>query len=415
MSEVKDKAMRAREASRVMAVASTNVKNNVLQSMADMLIKRKGDIVAANATDMDNARSNNMTIALQDRLRLDEARVYGMVDGLMIVKNLPDPIGELINGWVRPNGLKIRKQRVPIGVIGIIYEARPNVTVDAAGLCLKSGNVVLLRGSSSALNSNKVIIECLQEAALANGLPAEIVQLIEDTDRASVNELMTLNGYVDLLIPRGGAGLIQNVVKNATIPVIETGVGNCHVYVDAEADLVKAQAIAYNAKVQRPSVCNAAESLLVHADVAELFLPGILEMYKAAGVLIKGCEKTRIIDNSVEPATEQDYRTEFSDYIISVKIVDTVDEAIDHIYEYGTKHTEAIVTENITTANKFVDNTDAAAVIINASTRFTDGGEFGFGAEIGISTQKLHARGPMGLVELTTIKYIVEGNGQVRE
>ena len=346
---------------------------------------------------------------------LDGSRIEGIAKGVDQIIALGDPIGEIIGGGNRPNGLQIIKTRVPLGVIGIIFESRPNVTVDAAALCLKTGNVVILKGGKEAINSNICLGKIMREAVGSAGLPADIIQVVENTDRETTNELMRLNGYVDVIIPRGSANLIQAVVRNATVPVIETGAGNCHVYVDASADLDMAVEITDNAKTQRPSVCNAIESLLVHKDVAEKFLPMIAERFKSHNVKIYGCDRTiAILGSSVEKATETEYATEFNDYIIAVKVVDDIDEAIAHIRKYSTKHSECIVTSSLENARKFQTQVDAAAVYVNASTRFTDGGEFGFGAEIGISTQKLHARGPMGLAELTTVKYLINGNGQVR-
>ncbi len=409
------KAKKAREAARKLAYLSTDIKNDALLAMADSLLKNTYNILEANALDVQEGAKNGLSQALLDRLLLNQARVADMANGLAMVASLPDPVGEVESMWTRPNGLRIGRTRVPLGVVGIIYEARPNVTVDAAGLCLKAGNAVLLRGGSEAINSNKAITNVIAEAAIREGMPEGAINLIETTDREAVNFMLKLNGYIDVIIPRGGAGLIQTVVQNATVPVIETGVGNCHVFVDRYADLEKAQRIALNAKCQRPGVCNALESLLVHQAVAAEFLPGALEALKTAGVEVRGCERTRAAAGWVKPASEEDYASEFLDLIISVKVVDSFDEALDHIYRYSTRHSDAIVTENYPRAMRFLNEVDAAAVYINASTRFTDGGQFGFGAEIGISTQKLHARGPMGLKELTTNKYIVFGDGQIRE
>jgi glutamate-5-semialdehyde dehydrogenase len=338
-----------------------------------------------------------------------------MAKGVEELIAMTDPVGQVVDGFTRPNGLRIIKTRVPLGVIGIIFESRPNVTVDAAALCLKAGNVVILKGGKEAINSNKCLGGIMRAAVEQEGLPADVIQVVEDTSRETTTELMRLNGYVDVLIPRGGANLIQAVVKNATVPVIETGAGNCHVYVDSSADLDMAVEITDNAKTQRPSVCNAIESLLVHKDVAEKFLPMIAERFRSHDVKIYGCDRTRaILGSGIEPATETEYATEFNDFIIAVKVVDTIDEAIAHIRKYSTRHSECIVTSALASAEKFQKEVDAAAVYVNASTRFTDGGEFGFGAEIGISTQKLHARGPMGLTELTTFKYLINGCGQIR-
>ena len=408
-------AAEARVASRALAAMPSDTKDAVLRSWADALESRATEILAANSVDLAAARTNDISEALVDRLCLDEARIQEMAEGLRMLATLPDPIGTVLDDWTQPNGLRIQKVRVPLGVIGVIYESRPNVTVDAAGLALKSGNAVLLRGSSMAEQSNEVLIRVLQESGAAAGLPAGSVQAVPPT-RESAGELMRARGLIDLLIPRGGTELIQRTVSESTVPVIETGIGNCHVYVDAAADLDKAVSILMNAKVQRPAVCNAAESFLVHAAVADAFVPRAIEALQASGVTIYGDERIRAYDadRSVEPATDEEYRAEFYDLRISAKVVDSLEDAIAHITEYGTQHTEAIVTEDPAAAQRFVDAIDAAAVMVNASTRFTDGAEFGFGAEVGISTQKLHARGPMGLPELTTYKFVVRGNGQVR-
>lgn len=414
--EVLKKAAQAREASRLMSTLSSEVKDRALLAMAVELVKQSGKIITANKADMTSGKKKGLSSALLDRLLLTEDRIAEMAEGLQVVAALPDPVGEVISMWKRPNGLQIGKMRVPIGVIGIIYEARPNVTVDAAGLCLKTGNAVVLRGGSEAINSNKAITEIISRAALQAGMPKGAVQLIETTDREAVNVLLKLNEYIDILIPRGGAGLIQTVVKNATVPVIETGVGNCHVYVDNEAEPEIAKRIVINAKTQRPGVCNAMETLLVNRDVAAGLLPDLLNTLKNEyKVEIRGCPATKKLVRWVKKATEDDYYAEFLDLILAVKVVKDINEAIDHIYKYGTKHSEAIVTNNYSKARRFLQEIDAAAVYVNASTRFTDGFQFGFGAEIGISTQKLHARGPMGLAELTTIKYIIFGDGQVRK
>lgn len=408
-------AQKAKEAARKLGHLSSAVKDKALMAMADALEARTDDILEANSIDMQAGREKKLSTALLDRLLLTNDRVKEMADGLRAIAALPDPVGEVIHMWKRPNGLQIGKIRVPVGVIGLIYEARPNVTVDAAGLCLKTGNAVLLRGGSEAFNSNKRIAEIIADAATSAGIPAGAIQLIETTDREAVNVMLKLNEYIDILIPRGGAGLIQTVVQNATVPVIETGVGNCHVYIDNEADLDMAMNIVINAKTQRPGVCNAMETLLVHEEVAEKVLPPLLNKLRDEyNVEIRGCEKTKAIVPWVKDATEEDYYTEFLDLILAVKVVRDMDEAIDHIYKYGTKHSEAIITNNYNKSRRFTEEVDAAAVYVNASTRFTDGFQFGYGAEIGISTQKLHARGPMGLPELTTTKYIIFGNGQVR-
>ena len=405
----------AKAAEPAVASASTMVKNNALAAIAKALRENKALIIAENAKDMKAAEENGMSKAKQDRLLLDEKRIEGMAEGVDQLIMLNDPIGQVIDGFVRPNGLSIIKTRVPLGVIGIIFESRPNVTVDAAALCLKAGNVVILKGGKEAINSNKCLGDIMRKAVESAGLPADAIQVVGDTSRETTTALMQLNGYVDVLIPRGSANLIQAVVKNATVPVIETGAGNCHVYVDASADLDMAVNITDNAKTQRPSVCNAIENLLVHKDIADKFLPAIAERFKSHSVKIYGCDRTiAILGDSVEKATETEYATEFNDFIIAVKVVDDISEAIAHIRKYSTRHSECIITKSLDNARRFQHEVDAAAVYVNASTRFTDGGEFGFGAEIGISTQKLHARGPMGLTELTTVKYRVNGDGQIR-
>ena len=415
MSYTEELGKRAKAAEAAAAGASTLQKDSALAEISKALIENKALIIAENAKDIAAAKANGMTEAKQDRLKLDEKRIEGIAKGVNELIALKDPIGEVIGGGNRPNGLQIIKTRVPLGVIGIIFESRPNVTVDAAALCLKAGNVVILKGGKEAINSNVCLGNIMRKALEKVGLPADIIQVVENTDRETTTELMRLNGYVDVIIPRGGANLIQAVVKNATVPVIETGAGNCHVYVDASADLGMAVNITDNAKTQRPSVCNAIESLLVHKDIADRFLPLIAERFKEHDVKIFGCDRTiAILGNAVEKATETEYATEFNDFIIAVKVVDDIDEAIAHIRKYSTKHSECIVTSSLENAQKFQKQVDAAAVYVNASTRFTDGGEFGFGAEIGISTQKLHARGPMGLTELTTVKYLISGNGQIR-
>ena len=411
MQHVKEKALKAKTASMRLAYMGINEKNRVLLSMANALRCASVDILSENAKDIESGKKKGMSAAILDRLALSEARIESMAQGLESVARLDDPVGEVIETVKRPNGLAIGKKRVPLGVIGIIYEARPNVTADAIGLCIKTGNAVVLRGGSDAIRSNQAIVKTTEKAAYAAGLPEGAIQLIDDTSREAAVYMMGLNGIIDVLIPRGGAGLIQSVVKNASVPVIETGVGNCHVYVDQSADLEMGVNIILNAKTSRPSVCNAAETLLVHESIAGVFLPMVAE--KLSNVELRGCEKARAVI-SAKTATEDDYYTEYLDYILAVKVVESLDEAIDHINTYGTKHSEAIVTTDYNSAETFLERVDAAAVYVNASTRFTDGNEFGFGAEIGISTQKLHARGPMGLKELTTIKYIIRGNGQVR-
>ncbi|EWM52637.1 glutamate-5-semialdehyde dehydrogenase [Ruminococcus flavefaciens] len=415
MSYTEELGIRAKAAEAAAAGASTLQKNNALAAISKALIANKELIIAENAKDIVNAKANGMTEAKQDRLKLDEKRIEGIAKGVDELIALADPIGEIIGGGCRPNGLQIIKTRVPLGVIGIIFESRPNVTVDAAALCLKSGNVVILKGGKEAINSNVCLGNIMRKAIEEAGLPADMIQVVDKTDRETTTELMRLNGYVDVIIPRGSANLIQAVVKNATVPVIETGAGNCHVYIDDSADLGMAVEITDNAKTQRPSVCNAIESLLVHKDIADKFLPLIAERFKQHDVKIYGCDKTiSILGDTVEKSTETEYATEFNDFIIAVKVVDNIDEAIAHIRKYSTRHSECIVTSTLENAQKFQKQVDAAAVYVNASTRFTDGGEFGFGAEIGISTQKLHARGPMGLTELTTVKYLINGNGQIR-
>jgi glutamate-5-semialdehyde dehydrogenase len=405
----------AKSASFILANTSTGDKNKALNFAADALLENQASILEANARDLDAAQQNGIKGSLIDRLTLNSKRIADMAEGLRQVALLEDPIGEVIYMKRRPNGLTIGQRRVPFGVIGIIYEARPNVTVDAFGLCLKTGNATILRGGKEAINANIAIVKVLQDALVKAGLPAHSVQLIEDTSRDSAVALMKLNKYLDLLIPRGGAGLIRSVVENSTVPVIETGVGNCHIFVDESADLQMAVDIIFNAKTQRPGVCNAAESLLIHQSVAEKFLPAIGEALQTKNVEIRGDETVcRVLPYAVA-ATEEDWGTEYLDFIMSAKVVSGVEEAINHINTYGTRHSEAIITKDYNNSQKFLDEVDAAAVYVNASTRFTDGFEFGFGAEIGISTQKLHARGPMGLKELTSTKYIIYGNGQVRE
>lgn len=412
---VKTKAAAAKKAAAKLAVTGTAVKNKALLAMAEALLAKQEEILAANALDMERAAAKGMKSSMLDRLKLTEARIEGMADGLRQVANLPEPVGNVLDGKTLANGLTITKVRVPLGVIGIIYEARPNVTADAAGLCLKSGNAVVLKGGSEAMESNKAVAGILSEAATAAGMPEGAIQFIDTSDRQAVQDLIHLNGLVDVVIPRGGAGLIKMVVMNATVPVIETGAGVCHTYVDASADVEMAVKIAYNAKVQRPSVCNAMETLLVHKAIADKFMPAMLAKYAEAGVEIRGDENVQSFDKAVVPVTEEDWATEYGDLRLSVKIVDSIEEAMEHIARFGTGHSECIVTNDYSQAQLFQKTVDAAAVYVNASTRFTDGNEFGFGAEIGISTQKLHARGPMALPELTSTKYLICGNGQVRE
>ena len=412
---VKAKAQAAKQAAAKLAVTSTAVKNAALLAMATALEAQQSEILAANERDMTAAAAKGMKSSMLDRLKLTAERISGMADGLRQVAGLADPVGNVIDGKTLPNGLHITKIRVPLGVIGIIYEARPNVTADAAGLCLKSGNAVILKGGSEAMESNKTVAAILAQAAEGAGIPAGSIQFIDTSDRQAVQELIHMNGLVDVVIPRGGAGLIQAVVRNASVPVIETGAGVCHTYVDKDADVEMAMKIAFNAKVQRPSVCNAMETLLVHKDIADKFLPMMLMMYNSSAVEIRGDETVQEYSGQVHPATEEDWSTEYGDLRLSVKIVDSIEEAMAHIAKYGTGHSECIVTNNYQAAQLFQYTVDAAAVYVNASTRFTDGNEFGFGAEIGISTQKLHARGPMALPELTSTKYLINGNGQVRK
>ncbi len=415
IEEVEDNGRAAKRAARTLASAGTDAKNAALRAMADVLGASQEAILAANAQDVQAAEERGLSAHSVERLTLTPQRIEEMQTGLRQVAALPDPIGEVLSGRRRPNGLEITKVRVPLGVIGIIYESRPNVTVDAAALCLKSGNAAILRGGSEAIYSNRALTEALQTALRATGLPPDCVQLIQSTDRAAARRLMTLNGFVDCLIPRGGAALIKTVVETATVPVIETGTGNCHVYVDKDADLSMAADIVVNAKVQRPSVCNSAETLLVHQAVAGEFLPTISARLAVSGVELRADARTREWLTGAAPATEQDWYEEYNALVLAVKVVDTLDDAVTHISTYGTRHSEAIVTESYAAAQAFTESVDAAAVYVNASTRFTDGFEFGFGAEIGISNQKLHARGPMGLEEMTTYKYIVRGSGQIRK
>jgi glutamate-5-semialdehyde dehydrogenase len=404
---------RSKVASRALAAASTATKDDALRTAADLLVGRGDEVLAANAADIERAEADGMAATLVDRLRLDPTRLESMANGLRTVAGLPDPVGAIVDGWVRPNGLRIRRVRVPLGVVAIIYESRPNVTSDAAGLCLKAGNAAFLRGSSSAISSNIAIAALLREGFAKAGLPADALVLVEDTSREAAVEFMRQRGSIDCLIPRGGPSLIQSILDNATVPYVIDGDGNCHVYVDRSADLDMAESIIVNAKMQRPSVCNAAESLVVHADVAAELLPraaGALE-----GVTLVGDEQARAILPGIGVATEADFATEYLDLTLSIKVVAGLDEAIAHINDTGTGHSEAIITRDLAAADRFTREVDAAAVLVNASTRFVDGEEFGFGAEIGISTQKLHARGPMGLEQLTTQKYVVEGTGQIRE
>lgn len=414
MANLQEMGQKAVAAKYVLQRATTEEKNQALLKAAEYLCKEQETILLANAEDIANGERNGMHPGMLDRLRLTPERIAAMAEGLQQIAELPDCIGEIMESFERPNGLHIEKRRVPMGVIGIIYESRPNVTADAFGLCFKTGNAVILKGGSDAIHSNIAIVKVLRSALSACGVTEDALQLIEDTDRAVTAEFMKLNGYVDVLIPRGGAGLIRSVVENSTIPVIETGTGNCHVYVDKDADLEMAEKIVFNAKTQRIGVCNACESLVIHRDVVERFLPRMEKALQPKNVELRGDETACAVLEVCVPATEEDYGKEYLDYILSLKTVDSVEEAIAHINKYNTKHSECIVTENAKTAEQFLNEVDAACVYVNASTRFTDGFEFGFGAEIGISTQKLHARGPMGLKELTSYKYTVQGNGQVR-
>lgn len=404
---------RAKQAARELATAG-NRKEGALLHCGEALWDRREELLAANALDVEAGKEQGMTQALLDRLTLTEERIRDMAKAVEDVAKAADPVGKVLSGGVLPNGLKIQKVTVPLGVIGIIYEARPNVTSDAAALCLKAGNTVILRGGKEASRSNQAVVNVLRDALEKSGLPADCVQLVEDTSRKSAQELMTLTDYLDVLIPRGGAGLIRSVKENARVPVIETGVGNCHVYVDASAQVDMAAEIVFNAKTSRPSVCNAMETLLVHEAIAPQALPAIKARLDSKQVELRGCERTRAILPGIRPATEEDWETEYLDYILAVKVVDSLDQALEHIARYSTGHSECIVTENYSNAQRFLNQVDSAAVYVNASTRFTDGGQFGLGAEIGISTQKLHARGPMGLEQLTSYKFLIEGNGQVR-
>ncbi|MCD7740615.1 MAG: glutamate-5-semialdehyde dehydrogenase [Ruminococcus sp.] len=416
MNYIENLGVKARASTSEIANASALQKNDALLEIAHILRHNSASIKSANEIDLKAAAARGMSEVMQDRLRLDDKRIEGMAAACEKLCALSDPVGQIMGGEVRPNGMKITRVRVPMGVIGIIYESRPNVTVDAAALCIKSGNAVILRGGKEAINSNMCLVKLMRQAVRVAGFPEDIVQLVEDTDHGIALEMMQANGFIDVLIPRGGARLIQTVVKNATVPVIETGTGNCHVYVDASADIDMAVNIVDNGKTQRPSVCNAVESCLVHRDAAEAFLPRLKQQLDKHNVEIRGCEITKmILGMDIALATEGDYATEFLDYIISIKVVDSLGEAIEHINRYSTGHSECIVTESLFSAEQFQKRVDSAAVYVNCSTRFTDGDEFGLGAEIGISTQKLHARGPMGLTALTTEKWLINGNGQIRE
>lgn len=414
MDYLKNMGERAKAAARSLNLISNEAKNRALLCAADKLEEKSVDIISANANDIVRAEKSGMSPALIDRLRLDEKRIVAMAEGLRQIASLPTPLGEVVTETVRPNGLHIMEKRVPIGVIGIIYESRPNVTADAFGLCFKTGNAVILRGGSDAINSNIAIADTLRAAVTECGISGDAIQLVTDTSRETVRELMRLNGYIDVLIPRGGAGLIKTVVETSTLPVIETGTGNCHIFVDEYADIEMACNIIVNAKTQRLGVCNACESLVVHSAVAEEAIPEIVSALTEKGVEIRGDERACAISSDIRPALEIDWGREYLDAIISLRVVDNIDEAIEHINKYNTKHSEAIITGNEKNAEKFLNEIDAAAVYVNASTRFTDGFEFGFGAEIGISTQKLHARGPMGLRALTSTKYTIRGSGQIR-
>ena len=413
MTRLEEMGALAKQAARKLAVAGSQ-KDKALEAIADALIAHTQEILAANGEDLDAARANGMSQSLLDRLALNEKRIQGMAQGVRQVAAQPDPVGQMLEGSLRPNGLRLEKVSVPLGVVGMIYEARPNVTADAAALCLKAGNAVILRGGKEAFRSNRAIAQVMRQAVESAGLPADSIQLVEDTSRASSVEMMGLTGYLDVLIPRGGAGLIRTVVENSRVPVIETGVGNCHVYVDDAADTDMAVNIIFNAKTSRPSVCNAIETVLVHKDAAQRVLPAVKAKLDEKQVEIRGCERTCQILSGCTPATEEDWSTEYLDYILAVKVVDSLDEAMDHIARYSSGHSECIVTEDYRSAERFLSEVDAAAVYVNASTRFTDGGEFGLGAEIGISTQKLHARGPMGIRQLTSQKFVIRGSGQIR-
>jgi glutamate-5-semialdehyde dehydrogenase len=412
MTSLSELGQRAKAASLALALASTATKDAALGAAADLLLQRSEDVLTANAADVERARADGAPATIIDRLRLSDARIASMAGGLRQVASLADPVGEVVEGWVRPNGIRIEKVRVPLGVVAIVYENRPNVTSDAAALCLKSGNAAFLRGSSGALASNQAIAAVLREGFAKAGLPEDSLVLVEDTSYESAREFMRMRGTIDCLIPRGGPSLINAVLENATVPYVIDGDGNCHLYVDASADLEMALSLLVNGKTQRPSVCNATESLVVHREVAGAFLPAAAEAL--SNVRLVGDESARALVAEIEPATEEDWGKEYLDLVLSVRVVDDLDGAIAHIRRYGSGHTEAIVTRDLEASQRFTHEVDAAAVVVNASTRFTDGEQFGFGAEIGISTQKLHARGPMGLRELTTIKYVITGNGQIR-
>jgi len=415
MKEIELIGKRAKDASRKLAVLGTNDKNSALEEMASLLKSSEDKIMKANERDIKKAKGKKRSSSFLDRLTITSAGFKGMVDSILRISELPDPVGEVIKMWKRPNGLEIRKVRVPIGVIGIIYEARPNVSVDAGCLCIKSGNCVILRGGADAINSNLALVDVLNKAAVSAGIPGGSLQLVENTSHAAVDALLRLDKYVALIIPRGGENLIRAVTERSTIPVIKHYKGICHVYVDSSADLKIAREVCFNAKVQRPGVCNAMETMLVHKKVAKRFLKPMLDRFKSAGVEIRGCPETRKIVPRAGRAAEKDWGTEYLDLVLSVKVVSNIEEAIEHINTYGSSHSDAIITTGLDSAKKFSNEVDSACVYVNASTRFTDGGEFGFGAEMGISTDKFHARGPMGLEELTTYKYVVYGNGQIRQ
>ena len=414
MQSVGDICKRAADAAGAVAALSSEVKDSALTAMADGLLENAAILVEANSHDVERARAEGTSSTIVDRLTLTDARLGAMADGLRAVASQPDPVGEVIEGWKRPNGLLIEKVRVPLGVVAVIYEARPNVTADVAGLCLKSGNACILRGSSIALSSNKAIVDVLQRAAIDAGAPEAAIQLIPDASRESATQLMQAKGFVDLLVPRGGKALIQSIEEHATVPYLIDGDGNCHVFVDRSADPKMATDIVVNAKTQRPSVCNAAETLLVHAEIADKWLPTTLDALDSKGVEVRGDDRVRELWSKAQHATDEDWGTEYLDLIMAVRVVDSLDEAIAHVNRWGTSNAEAIVAQDISAAQRFAQEVDSGSIFVNASTRFSDGGEFGYGAEIGISTQKLHARGPMGLRELTTAKYVVWGEGQIR-
>jgi len=411
---IREMGQEARNAAKALRAADTRKKDTALRLMAEMLDDKRKEIVRENAKDLDQARKANLSAAMIDRLTITQAVIDGMIQALHEVAALPDPVGQVTSMWKRPNGLMVGRMRIPLGVIGFIYESRPNVTVDAASLCLKSGNAVILKGGSEAINSNVMLASILEQALERSGLPSKAIQVVPSTDREAVKFMLQMDDNIDLIIPRGGEGLIRFVAENSRIPVLKHYKGVCHIYVDESADLGMAQEICFNAKVQRPGVCNAMETLLVHQAIAEQFLPPMYERFKKAGVQLRGCEKTKAILKDIEPATEQDWYEEYLDLILAVKVVSNMEEALDHIDKYGSNHTEAIITTDYHRAQRFLAQTDSSVVLVNASTRFNDGGQLGLGAEIGINTSKLHAFGPMGLEELTTTKFIVFGNGQVR-